>query len=89
MGFRAPPVFAPVVEALQEEDYIRERIVGREDNLRFASVPVWPFCGISIWRTIVGRTPCITAPTMLNTSPTSHTIKNDSERPSADPRLNW
>ena len=35
---------------------------------------------------IVGRTPCKIAPRILNTSPSSHTIRNARERPSAEER---
>lgn len=35
---------------------------------------------------MVGRTPCKTAPRILNTSPASQMIRNSNERPSAEPR---
>jgi hypothetical protein len=35
---------------------------------------------------MVGRTPCMTAPRMLNTSPANQTMRNRRERPSAEPR---
>jgi hypothetical protein len=35
---------------------------------------------------MVGSTPCMTAPKMLNTSPANQTMRKRRERPSAEPR---
>lgn len=45
--------------------------------------------GIGGVGTIVGITPCKTAPRTLKTSPASQAIKKAKESPSADPRWNY
>ena len=79
-----------VVETLGEKDDVGDRVVyGKYDLVasngqrkpRETQQPFWA------GRTMVGRTPCRTAPMILNTSPRSHTMMNWTDRASA--LLRW
>lgn len=82
------PCESTVVEALDQQYNVCQSVVNGQNNLQIRSLA----CKMSDtqgnwkWRTIVGRTPCMTAPIMLKTSPSSQTMMNWIERASALPR---
>jgi hypothetical protein len=80
------PGESAIVEALAEEDYVCYCVVDCENYLLI--INIFP-CGVEVGQTIVGNTPCSTAPRMLKTSPASQTMINCNDNPSAEPLLKF
>lgn len=75
-----------VVEALAEEDDVREGVVDGDDDLSIHVSRAQLGSMRAARLTIVGNTFCSTAPAMLNTSPTSQMTMKAIESPSAELR---
>lgn len=80
------PCEAAVVEALCKKDDVCDGVIDSENDLTTLHQHKSPRVVEGFKRTMVGRTPCKTAPRMLKTSPRSHTMMNWTERASALPR---